>query len=360
MTYALIPLILLLGLPSLAHPTPAWQAEWERVLQAAKREGKVAVSGPEGSDTMNVLTQPFQKKYGIRVEFHGATGRELSPRVLTERRAGHYLWDVYVHGTTTALTAMIPAGALDSLEPALILPEVKDPKHWRGGALEFLDEGRRLLVMTPSLRGTIFVNTSLVDPKVFRSYKDLLEPKWKGKMVIDDPRRAGPGQATFTFFYLHQELGPDFIRALAKQEPLFLRDYSQEIDAIGQGKYLVLVGTWEVPVEARIRQGVPLAIVNPHQLREGSDLSPVNGSTALYNRAPHPNAAKLYLNWLLSKEGQTEFTRAMGYISSRLDVPTEHSPWRVPTKDAIKTYTPAAMDVKDKLLVPLLREVFGR
>jgi ABC-type Fe3+ transport system substrate-binding protein len=109
-----------------------------------------------------------------------------------------------------------------------------------------------------------------------------------------------------------------------------------------------------------MKQGVPIAIIDPRQLREGSDLSPVNGGTALYSRAPHPNAAKVYLNWLLSKEGQTEFSRGMGYISSRLDVPTEHAPWRVPRPGAIKTYTPEAMVMKDKFVVPLLQEVFGR
>lgn len=352
--------ILLFGTPTSVQAGASWQDEWDKVLKGAKQEGKVAVSGPEGNETMTVLTQPFQKKYGIRVEFHGATGRELSPRVLTERRAGHYLWDVYVHGTTTALTAMIPADAFDPLEPALILPEVKDPKYWRGGGLEFIEEGRRLAVMTPAQRATLFINTKLVDAKTFRSYKDLLDPKWKGKIVMDDPRRSGPGQATFTFFYLHPGLGPEFVRALARQEPLMLRDYAQEIDALGQGKYLILVGTWEVPVEARIKQGVPVAIIDPHQLREGSDLSPVNGNTALYNRAPHPNAARLYLNWLLSKEGQTEFSRSLGYISSRLDVSSDHAPWRVPQKGSIKTYTPEAMEVKDKFVVPLLREVFGR
>jgi iron(III) transport system substrate-binding protein len=352
--------VILFGFSASAEAGSSWQEEWERTVAAAKEEGKVAVSGPEGAGTMALLTQPFQKKFGIRVEFHGGTGRELSPRVLTERRAGHYLWDVYVHGTTTALTAMLPAGAFDPLEPALILPEVKDPTQWRGGALEFLDGGRRYLVMTPSQRATLFVNTKLVDIKTLRSYKDLLDPKWKGKIVMDDPRRSGPGQATFTFFYLHPELGPDFIRALARQEPLVLRDYAQEIDAIGQGKYHLLLGTWEVPVEARMKQGVPIAIIDPRQLREGSDLSPVNGGTALYSRAPHPNAAKVYLNWLLSKEGQTEFSRGMGYISSRLDVPTEHAPWRVPRPGAIKTYTPEAMVMKDKFVVPLLQEVFGR
>ncbi len=56
------------------------------------------------------------------------------------------------------------------------------------------------MVMTPFQRGIIFYNPKLVDPKEFKSYKDLLDPKWKGKLILDDPRRAGPGQATLHFF----------------------------------------------------------------------------------------------------------------------------------------------------------------
>jgi ABC-type Fe3+ transport system substrate-binding protein len=104
---------------------------------------------------------------------------------------------------------------------------------------------------------------------------------------------------------------------------------------------------------------VPIAIVDARQLKEGTDLSPTNGNLALFNKAPNPNAAKIYINWLLSKEGQTIFARANGYVSSRLDVPADHTePWRVPLPGAIRTYTKAAMQVKDKLQ-PLLQEVFG-
>jgi iron(III) transport system substrate-binding protein len=110
---------------------------------------------------------------------------------------------------------------------------------------------------------------------------------------------------------------------------------------------------------ARAKQGVPIAIVDARQLKEGTDVSPANGALALFNKAPHPNAAKIYINWLLSKEGQTIFARANGYISARLDVPTDHTePWRVPQPGAIKTYTKAAMLVKDNLQ-PVLQEVFG-
>ncbi|HEY2989261.1 MAG TPA: extracellular solute-binding protein [Candidatus Binatia bacterium] len=335
------------------------RADWESTLAAAKKEGKVSVMTDITATMRDALTLEFQKKYGISVDLLGVSGREVAPRVAAERKAGQFLWDIYIHGSTTALEAMIPMGAFDPLEPALILPDVKDAKTWRGGAMEFLDPSKMVMVMTPFHRGTIFYNTKLVNAQEFKSHKDLLQPKWKGKMVMDDPRRAGPGVATFTFFYLHPELGADFIRALGKQQIIILRDYAQEVDAVGQGRYPVLIGAADFVAINRAKQGVPIGIADARQLKEGTDLSPTNGTLALFNRAPNPNAAKIYINWLLSKEGQTVFARANGYVSSRLDVPTDHTePWRIPQPGAIKTYTKAAMQVKDNLQ-PLLQEVFG-
>ena len=249
-------------------------AEWESTLAAAKKEGKVAVISDVTAAMRDALTLEFQKNYGISVELFGSSGREVPPRVAAERKAGRFLWDIYIHGSTTALEAMIPMGAFDPLEPALILPDVKDPKTWRGGAIEFLDPSKTVVVMTPFQRGTIFYNTKLVNAKEFKSHKDLLDPKWKGKIAVDDPRRAGPGAATFTFFYLHPELGPDFIRALGKQQMSIFRDYAQEVDAVGQGRYPVLVGAADFVAINRAKQGVPIAIVDARQLKEGTDLSP--------------------------------------------------------------------------------------
>ena len=336
------------------------QEEWERVLQAAKKEGKVAIIGPTGADRRDALTIAFEKKYGIGIEYHADSGAGILPRLSAERKADRYLWDVVITGTTTALENLIPARVLDPLEANLILPEVKDLKLWRNGALEFLDPGRQLLVMSPYQRGTLFVNSTLVNPKEFKSYKDLLDPKWKGKIVADDPRKAGPGQATFTFFFLHPELGTKFIRALGGQGLTLLKDYAQEVNMLGQGRYSVGLGLSDSLAEQRAKQGVPVEIVDIRQLREGSDTSPASGGLSIFNRAPHPNAAKVYINWLLSKEGQTLYVRATGYISNRLDVPTDHAaPWRVPQPGSIKTYTQEAVDKKDDLF-PILTEVFGR
>ena len=333
--------------------------EWERILAAAKKEGKVAVIGPVGADRRDVLVEPFQKKYGITVDYSADRGSGIGPKLAAERGAGQYNWDVVVTGTTTGLLTLLPAGMLDPMEPALVLPDVKDPKQWRGGAMEFVDSAKRFLVMTPSQRGTLFVNPKVTKPTEIQSYKDLLNPKWRKKIVMDDPTRAGPGQATFTFFYLHPELGPNFIRALAKQEPAVLRDYTQEIDGVAREKYSILIGVSDIVAEARMKDGVPIAILDPRQLKEGSDVSPGSGGLGLFNRAPRQNAAKVYLNWLLSREGQEGFAKVNGYISARLDVPTDHSPWRVPIPGSIKTYTRQAIDSKDEL-VALFKEAFGR
>ena len=333
--------------------------EWEKILAAGKKEGTVAVIGPVGADRRDVLVDPFQKKYGITVEYSADRGSSIGPRLTAERGAGQYLWDVVVTGTTTGLLALLPGGMLDPLEPALVLPGVKDPKQWRGGALEFVDPGKRFLIMTPSQRATLFVNPKVTKPQEIKSYKDLLDPKWRNKIVIDDPTRAGPGQATFTFFYLHPELGPNFIRALAKQEPAILRDYTQEIDGIARDKYSILIGVSDIVAEARMKDGLPIAILDPRQIKEGSDISPGSGGLGLFNRAPHQNAAKAYINWLLSKEGQEGFAKVNGYISARLDVPTDHSPWRVPIPGSIKTYTRQAIDIKDELTA-LFKEAFKR
>ena len=352
--------LFLAAVSGVAIAGPAWQEEWERVLRAAKSEGKLAMIGPLGADRRDALTEGFQSKYGIAVEHHADAGAGILPRLSAERRAGLYLWDVLVSGTSTVLEALIPNKIVEPLEPTLILPEVKEAKNWRGGALEFVDPGRQLLVMTLIQRGTLYVNSNLVNPKEFSSYKDLLDPKWKGKIVGDDPRKSGTGQASFLFFYRHPELGADFIRALSRQSLTLLKNYAQEVDMLGQGRFPVGIGLSDSMIEERTKRGVPIAILEPKQLKEGTPTTPASGALSLVNRAPHPNAAKLYINWLLSKEAQTVLAQATGYISNRVDVPTDHAPsWKIPQPDSIKIYDVAAKEMTQKL-VPLLHELFGR
>ncbi len=336
-----------------------WQEDWDRTVKAAKKEGKLSMFGPTGTIRRDALVRPFEKKFGITVEFLGGRVTTFPPKIAAERGAGKYGWDLIVAGGLEAL--IVPMKVLDPLESFMILPEVKNVKNWRGGEFEFLDPQRTAMVMSPYTRGQLFINPKLVSESDFTSYKDLLKPKWKGKIVVDDPLKPGPGSASFGFFYLHPELGKDFIRQLLKQDLLILKNYGQEVDMVGNGKRPVGVGLSESIAEARQKQGVPVMITDPRKLKEGSDINPAVGQVGVFNRAPHPNAAKVYINWLLSKEGQTEFARATGYISARLDVPRDHVPyWRTPVPGSIKTYGLEYRAIVKKEMVPFVRSLMGR
>jgi len=210
--------------PAASPPGSAVASGWESLVAATKREGKVAVAGPSG-DKRDPLTQGFEKQYGITVDYLGLQSSEMGPRISDERAAGQYVRDVLVTGTDALLDVFIPQKALDPIESALALPEVRDPQSWRGGAIEYLGSTREVVVMTPYLRGLLYYNTNQLKPGDITSYKQLLDPQWNGKIVADDPRRSGPGLVTFLFYYLSTDLGPDFIRELAKQKVTLMKNY---------------------------------------------------------------------------------------------------------------------------------------
>jgi len=352
--------ILLLGLA-----VPAWAqdagGDWNKVVGAAKKEAKVAVmSSLGGAENRQALTEPFQKKYGIEVDYFSSSGSKMVSRIKGERAGGLSLWDLFIGGTSTPMTGLKPDGLLDLIEPTIILPEVKDGKNWMGGKIEYADKDKTILVMLSYTKSAIFVNTKLVKTEEFKSVKDLLNPKWKGKILAGDPRFPGPGQATFSYFYASKDLGPDFIRELAKQDLHFLRDDRQTSEWLATGKYPVLVGGSDTDVEPFLREGLPIRILNPKQLKEGGYLTAGAGGLSLMSKAPHPNAAKLYINWLLSKEGQSALVKSNGYPSRRLDTPVPTEPWKFPPAEGywVSYDENAVFGIKDKLS-PFLTEIFG-
>ena len=325
----------------------AWEEEWGRVLAAAKREGTVAVMGPAGDEPRRAL-EPFEKKYGIKVEYLGGRGPEFTERVNTERAAGQYLWDVAAGGLTHWLSVMDEV--LDPIEQALILPEVKDPKNWWGGGLQWLDDKRRILAMSFQTSNPIFVNTNLVKPQEIKSFKDLLDPKWKGKILSDDPRIAGASQSQYTFFYVHPELGPDFIRALFKQDLAMNRDRRQQLEWLAMGRYPILIGGSRQTAVPLIKEGLPIMNLDPRGIKEGAAMTAGNGHLFLFNRAPHPNAAKVFINWILTKEGQPGYMRANGIPSLRLDVVNDFvEPWELPQEAYIRMIGPEDHKAREKV-----------
>src|SRR3990172_1967589 len=217
---------------------PATDQEWDRLVEAAKREGKIAViTSARGDVARKAFTEAFQKKYGISVEYTSASGGENTARIKAERAAGQYLWDIMVAGTAPFLDELKAIQAFDPVEPTLVLPEVKETKSWKGGALDFVDKERQVLVMSTYSMPALIVNTQMVNPSEFKSYKDLLDPKWKDKLAIEDPKVGGAGQSQISFFYYSKELGPDFVRSLAAQKLHITRDAQQSAEWVAKRTY---------------------------------------------------------------------------------------------------------------------------
>lgn len=356
----LAPLLLVLAIPTWAQDS-GWEREWNKVLAAAKKEGKVGVvSVLGGAENRRALTEPFQKKYGIEVDYISGSGPKLVSRIKGERAGGVSLWDIFIGGTSTPMTGLKPFGLLNSIEQALILPEIKEGRNWIGGRIEYAEKDRIILVMLSYTKSPIVVNTKFADPAEFKAVKDLLNAKWKGKILVGDPRFPGPGQGTFSFFYAHRELGHNFIRDLARQNLHLLRDYRQAAEWLTLGKYPVLVGGSETDLEPFLREGLPIGILDPKQLKEGGYITASAGGLSLLSDAPHPSAAKIYINWLLSKEGQAAVVKASGYPSRRLDTPVPPEPWKFPPRDGywVSYDESAVIEIKERL-DPILKEIFG-
>lgn len=293
-----------------AEPRPAWQSEWDKTVKAAEEEGALVIYMTQAFEP--VFRDAFQKKYP-RIKVSMATGRgpELSQRVMSERRAEKFAVDLYISGNISPLTVFHRAKILEPIKPLLLLPEVVDTSAWYEGKHHYDDpENRYIFVFEGTPRsGEITYNTKLVNPSEIKSYWDLLNPKWKGKIVSVDPLVSGPISAAHIFFYKQPDLGVEFLRRLhADTDIAIVRSNEQMLDWLSAGKFAFGIGARDV--DTAMMQGLPLMQFLPGALKEGSSVTAYNGTLSYFNRAPHTNAAKVAINWLLSREGQTAWLDA--------------------------------------------------
>lgn len=306
-----------------------WKAEWDQTVAAAKKEGKLVLAGPRG-ELYRTAAAAFQKAYPeIQLEFSGIDGGDFAPKVLTERQAGQYLWDVHQGGSGTMQKELKPKGVLDPIKPAFILPEVKDVSKWLGGdELSWMDnEKQYIFFLEGRLSFVVHVNRDVVPASDLSNHDQLLDPKWKGKIVAADPR-GGSGSTSKAVMYLLAVKGEDYIRKLLSHN-LVLQQGRGIVEALARATSPIGLGVNSADIEQFQREGVGKNIqpLDPKSA-PGAYLSGGFGNLTLVNKAPHPNAAKVYINWLLSKEGQTAYVQATGNNSRRLDVtgPAETAP----------------------------------
>lgn len=350
-----------------AAPTPAakpaWETRWNELLESGKKEGKVVVYTTNGAETVAALLDNMKKKYGIDVEVVTGNGSQLSNKITTERRAGLFAADIYQGGVTTMLTTWKPAGFLDPLEPALILPEVVDNKLWLDKTMPFIDKDKMAIAFSAGVSIYVAVNTDLVQKDEIQSYFDLLNPKWKGNIVLYDPTLgAGNSAALFRRLMLPDLLGREkaieFMRNLVKQEPIITRDLRQQMEWIARAKYPLALAPQREQVAEFQRAGAPVRPIT--YFRESVDVSPGSGGLALINNAPHPNAAKVFINWLLSKDGQYIYAKSYAAPSARVDIPPDGvDPAVVPDPNKRYVHLGEETYVTDPETVKLISDIFS-
>lgn len=336
----------------------------DRIVTAANQEGKIVVFGPAGELIRSALIESFKNSFPrIVFEYVGGRAAEQAMRIKAERDGGVFSVDVFIGGSVT-MRELGSMGALEPLEAALILPEVKSANNWRDKRLEFTNPATRYaLVFSSQPNPPVIYNPKQVNPTDIDELYELLNPKWKGKAVINDPLPAGPGGSLFR--WLWRVLGPDkatdYFRRIRAQAGVIDRDQRREIEWVAQGKYAWLLGPNNAMLYQLEQRGLKFGIL-PEFKDYGTHIGTGSGCIALMNRAPHSNAALLFINWFLNREAQTTWSKVLNLQSRRLDVPVDHLPVYLKIKPAgnywVSYYEKDA--IRSAREEAVITELFGR
>ena len=361
--------ILALTILSVVHQTPFAadspnpRTEWERTVEAAKKEGQLTLY--HWGAPLMLDAGAFQKAYpDIKVTTVSAMGIELMQRILAERRGEKFIPDVYIAGIAS-MVVLHKAKVFDPIKNALILPEVSDESKWWRGKHTYGDAERsHIFTFTKSPDyGSIGFNSKLVDPTEFRSYWDFLQPKWRSKITVQDLRGGGPGSTPLRFMYYNPDLGPKFLRQLySGMDATLYRDNRLALDWLGSGKFSLAFFVQKV--EEAETKGLPVMQFR-QALKEGVGLSSRVGHMALLNRASHPNTAKVFINWYLSRQGQELFQKLQIAAhdpadSLRIDVSKHQIPPADRRQDGVKYLDLDEQKVFDPTpAIQLIKETLG-
>ncbi len=334
-----------------AQPAHDWQSEWDQTLKAAEQEGQVVYAGCGSHDHL----VEFQKRFTrIKLEVVNSPCAELTSRIMAERRAGKFLPDVVRLGLTSA-HSFYRAKVLQPIALTFILPEVKDQSKWWQKKHHYSDPEEKYLFVPAASVYARFAsyNTALINPGEFTSYWDLLNAKLKSKIVASDLKQ-GEGRNGARFLYYHPELGPNYLQRLFSEMNLtYSRDYRQATDWLAQKRFALFLFSQSDDTLNAKEQGLPVQILDTAGWKEGVGLDAIGGAYALMDKPPHPNAAKILINWLLSRDGQIALQRdreAAGRTDSlRVDIPKSDVLPLMRRRDGVKyllMWNPEWMDMQ--------------
>lgn len=322
----------------LAFASGAQESDLTAAVDAAKKEGKVTFyTSALGQPFHQEVFKAFEQKYGIAVEVLDARASELRERVRTEQTSGRYLGDVVANGAATLFRqegegVLQPHGGLPNaarLRADFAATPVRVPYYIHGYG--------------------ILINTRLVrPPDEPRSWTDLLDPKWRGKILCDDVRAIGGGQVMF--HAITDALGQAFHEKLATQGLIFSRDVGNDERRVARGEYpLRIPQTFSNYLQMK---GLPVKLVIPS---EGAPY--IRFDLAVLRNAPHPNAARLFVDHLIGEPAQIVYASG-GLIPTRAGIVEKARP-DVRGFAGAKLMGTTRPETQDAMLA-LAREIYGK
>jgi iron(III) transport system substrate-binding protein len=291
----------------------------DEIIEGAKKEGEVIIHVGPGQQFRDGRLKGFEAKYPwLKVHAINTANRESMPKLIRERQAGIYSLDVHMGGSPNLVRIYRPQGFLQPFRDAIVDQSLLDDKVWNGGfAGGFQDTGGQYIYAYNMVTNNLgHVNWNNVKRTDLKSLDDVM--KMPTKIVWHDPRSPGPGFATAMAIYF--SYGEEFLTKLVQQKSVFTNNRRQAAEWVVRGRYPVGLGTsrdFMVPFE---QQGLTKTVQEmPNSWVKSPTMSSGNGNIVFMDKAPHPNAAKLYINWFLQKEQQQQWADFTDSASRRLD-----------------------------------------
>ncbi len=286
-------------------------AAWTKVMEAAKTEGSVSIySITLTGDIGLVVAKAFKDRYGINLDVISGRGAAFIERIKTEMRLGQLVGDIMESSVQHDLTLKVAGGTVGTLD----LPVLNEKDVWRVNPLSSDSEGH--LLNHKSYYLSPWVNTNLVKPgQEPKSYRDLGKPEWKGKILMSDPSISGSGYDVFVTMVNRGYLDNDFVKSFGGQGIKFASGTLDVVRALAKGDESFGFAATDSDAASFLAEGAPIKAI---ALEEGTLATP--SAMARVKNGPHPNASKVFLNWILSAEGQTVFSKACSLASVRNDV----------------------------------------
>lgn len=319
---------LLLALAAITMATPGkaqTPAEWAEVVAAARKEGEVIVWSQAGEERRKLLKDAFEKDNpGITVRlFQAGSSSQRDSRFLQELKAGVFKADVFAGGGGSALARLMPQNMLRPIKP-LLRPETLRPDKWLTSTPPWVDNKKEYMISA----GAQAYPSATANAEVsgVTRWDDLLDTKWNGKIVMLDPRKSGSGFAFTVFLYNEPSLGIDYMRKFfAGGRVVFASDDRQQAEWVDNGRALIGINVRATETEALQSVGGKLKVLDDLTNGAGEKVAAVVDSDGIVylpnlDPLPHPNAARVYVNWFYSKEGQQALVDNIGIGSNHAEV----------------------------------------